>query len=115
MTLITLDERATEQGTFGVTVTFTDDTGAEVIPTSATWTLTDGIGTVVHSRSAVVISALAATKTIVLAGDDLALSSSYFGSERYLLVNFVYSSTLGSGLVGRAEIKFVVDDYKAVT
>jgi len=50
---------------------FHPTTGVAVIPTVATWTLTDGKGDVINGRTAVSIPTPAITNTIVLAGDDL--------------------------------------------
>lgn len=105
-----------EEGTLLITVgPFTDDTGATVTPSAVTWTLTDVVGTVVNSRSAVSITPPASSVTILLSGDDLALSSTLRGVKRILLVRFVYTSTSGSGLVGYIEREFSIQPLVAVT
>lgn len=98
-------ENAFEESTYAITISFTDETGAAVTPSSATWTLTDSQGQVVNSRSAVSISSLAASKTIALSGNDLSLAG-YFGVERVLTVEAVYTSSLGSGLPLKQEVHF---------
>lgn len=105
---------AIEESTYAITISFTDDTGAAVVPTSATWTLTDAQGTVVNSRSAVTISSLAASKTIVLSANDLSLAG-YFGKDRILTVEAVYTSSLGSGLPMKQEVRFTITDLLNVS
>lgn len=101
---------ATEESTYPISVTFRDETGAAVTPSSATWTLTDAQAQVVNSRSAVAISPLASTVTILLTGDDLSLASPLFGNQRVLTVKWVYTSDLGAGLPANSEVRFTVDD-----
>lgn len=84
---------AYEKSAYGVVVAFVDENGAPVTPTSATWTLTDGQGQVVNSRSAVSISPLSTSVTIPLTGNDMVLTG-YFGTERVLTVNALYNSAI---------------------
>ena len=65
---------AIEQSTYVITASFTDETGAAVVPNSVTWTLVNGDGQVVNSRSAVSVTP-ASSVTIVLSGDDLDLGT----------------------------------------
>lgn len=105
---------ANEQSTYAITISFTDETGAAVVPSSATWTLTDTQGQVVNSRSAVAISALAASKTIVLSANDLSLAG-YFGRDRVLTIEAVYTSSLGAGLPLKSEVRFTITDLLNIT
>jgi hypothetical protein len=100
-----LSTEAIEESTYPVTVSFTDEAGAAVIPTAATWTLSDKNGNVVNSREDVVISSLAASVTIVLSGDDLALSN---GRIRKLTIKATYNSSLGNGLPLKDEVTFLI-------
>lgn len=111
----TLTTRAQERSTFGIVISFIDDTGAAVTPSAATWSLTDGAGNVVNSRSAVAIGSLATTATIVLSGADLALLTTYQGNARYLLIEYTYTSSLGSGLPAKDQVLFYIDDLAGVT
>ena len=101
---------AVERSTYAVTVAFTDDAGDAVTPSSATWTLTDKQGTVVNSRDAVTISGLSTSVTLVLSGADLAVGSPYFGAERVLTIEAVYTSDLGAGLPLKSETTFTISD-----
>ena len=93
--VITVNERST----IAFTVSFFDENDDPVTPTSATWTLTDQDGTVINSRSDVVISSLAESVTIVLKNADTALISDADVGTRRLLVEAIYNSaTLGNGL-----------------
>lgn len=102
-----------EEGTIGFTVAFVDEEGTAMVPDSITWTLTDTSGNVINSRSAVSIGSPAASVTIVLSGDDLAIGTN--GTNRILLVEFEYSSTLGNNLPDKHEIHFKISNLTAVT
>jgi hypothetical protein len=115
MTLLHLDELAREQATYVVDVSFTDEAGAPVTPTAAAWTLTDDRGIVVNGRDAVAITGLAATVSVLLSGDDLALDSVlYNGVRRELLVEYTYDSDLGSGLPGKDALTFDIQPLAGV-
>jgi hypothetical protein len=104
---------AKEESTYAVQVRFVDDAGTASVPTSATWTLSDPNENIINSRSNIAITPLAATVTIVLTGDDLAVVAN--GEERYLLVEAVYdSATLGNGLANNDECRFVIDKLHAL-
>lgn len=108
---------AMEQGTFAITLSFTDETGAAVAPTTLTWTLTDTSGTVINSRQDVVVSSPASSVDIALYGDDLAFQSSETGQrvERRLAVEATYSSNLGTDLPMKAAFAFLIENITAVT
>jgi|SRR3990167_9583028 len=108
-----LSTHAKERSTYVITVAFTDDEGAAVTPTSATWTLTDLDGNVINERSAVAITPLSTSATIVLTGDDLVIGT--YGEERELLVQAVYDSDLGDDLTNNQAVRFVIDGFVAVT
>lgn len=106
---------AIEKSTYAVPIVFLDDVGATTVPLTATWSLTDDRGVVVNSRSAVAVSPLASTATIVLSGADLAISASYNGRRRHLLIEYTYTSSLGAGLPGKDVAVFDVLDLAGVT
>lgn len=111
-----LDDHATEESTFAITVAFTDDDGSAVSPNAATWTLTDSSGTVINSREDVSISSPTSSETIVLSGDDLQILSGETGDVlRILTVEGDYDSSLGSSLPLKGSCKFVLDNLVAVT
>ena len=103
-----------EEGTAVVTIAFKDEDGSAVTPSAATWTLTDGDGTVINSRNQVAIGSLAASVNVVLKGDDLSLAAGS-GTTRKFLVEYTYTSNLGSGLPGKAQLIFSIEDLAAVT
>jgi hypothetical protein len=109
-----LDDHATERSTYVITVSFVNEDGIAVTPTAATWTLTDRAGTVVNSRSAVTITPLATSATIVLSGADLALPDAR-KRARFVTVEYAYSSALGSDLPGKVETEFYIDALRAVS
>lgn len=110
----TMTLHAVERSTYAIPIAFLDDAGAAVTPSAATWTLTDGNGTVVNSRTAVVITPLSTTATIVLSGADLALLAALQANARYVLIEYTYTSSLGSGLPGKDQILFYIDDLAGV-
>lgn len=111
MTILT--DHAIERGTYVVTAAFTNEDGDAVTPSAATWTLTDRAGVVINSRSAVTITPLAASVNILLQGADLALPDNRHRA-RFVTVEFTYTSALGAGLPGKAEIEFYIDALRAV-
>lgn len=115
MARVKLSVAAVEESTYVVTLAFADKAGDPVTPDSATWTLTDGDGTVLNSRSAVAITPLAASVDVVLSGDDLAMQA---GETQYglrlLTVQAVYTSTEGAGLPLNAEYQFQVDGLTVI-
>ncbi|MHA1809346.1 MAG: hypothetical protein ACTSYH_03435 [Candidatus Heimdallarchaeaceae archaeon] len=100
-----------DKATCGVQVSFTDEDGIALSPTTLTWTLTDGDGTVVNSRQDVSVSSPSSTETIVLSGDDLKYSD---GIERVLILEGTYSSDLGTGLSLKHQIRFFLEDILTV-
>lgn len=106
----TLATVAVEEATYVITVGWLDDAGAAVTPSAATWTLTDQDGRVVNSRSNVNITSLSTSNAIVLSGPDLALDPTYRGSQRVLLVEYTYDSSAGTGLPGKAQCLFTIED-----
>lgn len=111
-----LTVKAQEKSTYVITAAFKDEDGQDVIPDSATWTLTDEDGTVINSRQAVTISPLAASVNIVLVCDDLAVDTGFSGTaqERIFTVSAIYTSSLGSGLCLKNSCRFYVDNLVAV-
>jgi hypothetical protein len=89
---------ATEESTYVVTISFTDEDGDPVVPTAIAWTLTDNEGTVVNGRSAVSVAVPAASVEIVLQGADLVVADPAESVERRMIVRATYNSSLGIGL-----------------
>lgn len=115
MARVKLTAEAVEKSTYVVTLAFANKAGVAVTPDSATWTLTDGAGTVINSRSGVAIAPLADSVDVVLSGLDLAmqpLETSY--GYRLLTVQAVYSSTEGASLPLREEYQFMVRNLTVV-
>lgn len=111
---IRLVEKANEESTAILSVTFTDSEGALVVPTYATWTLSDGDNAVVNSRSEVPITPLASTVHIVMHGDDLALPVPRERTRRVLVKAIYDSATYGSGLPMNEEFEFNIVDLRSM-
>ena len=109
-------EYAIEKSTFMVTAAFIDSAGAAVAPNvGLAWKLTDRSGTVINSRTSVVI-APAASVDIVLSGDDLAMQTGEGNSARRVVtIMGTYNSTEGSNLPIKDECVFTVRNLIAVT
>lgn len=112
---VRLTDKAVERSTFVLTISFYDENGELVTPTSATWTLTDSAGDIINSREDVTISSLSSTVNVVLSGLDLALSDSVSDPVRKMLVKGAYNSTLGTGLPLRDQITFEIDNLTGLT
>lgn len=110
--MTTIATHANEGASYVLTVAFTDDTGAAVTPASASWSLYDEAEAIVNSRSAVAISPLSPSVTVVLAPGDTALTG-YQGVTRTFAVVFTYTSSLGT-LTGRAQAQFTIDSVVGV-
>ncbi len=69
--MIVLEKAAKEGGTYGVNLSFFNETGAATSPVTASWSLIDLSGNTINSRTDVSISSPGETETVVLYGDDL--------------------------------------------
>lgn len=104
---LVLSEEAVERSTYVVLFSFKDEAGVAVAPTGLTYTLTRQGGAVVNNRDAVTV-APGSTVAIVLRGDDLALFGGMDTGKRFLLVEGVYDSDLGTGLPIKEEAQFSI-------
>jgi hypothetical protein len=110
----TLTTPAIEQSTYAIVASFTDDTGAAVVPNAGlTWSLMTKDGAIVNSRLNVAIAS-ASTITIVLHGADLALTAGE-SRTRKVTIRGLYSSSLGSNLELKDEITFSIVNLVGVT
>ena len=113
---IILTGRAEEKSSVGMRITVVDEEGDDLIPSAATWTLTDLDGTVINSREDVAITPLAAEMTVLLSGDDLALTDQSNALEMRL---FTFEGTYDPGDASAAPIKesgeFPVYNLKVVS
>ncbi len=103
---------AIEQSTYAVVVVFNDENGDNVTPNAGlTWTLTNCNGDIVNGREDVAIAS-AGTVTIALYGNDLDLDD---GTERYLLVEGTYTSSLGADLPLKSEARFRIVNLNGIS
>ena len=93
--MATLTE-AVEKSTYVVTLSFTDEAGAAMVPSSCQWSLRDNSGGIVNSRSSVA-TVVATAISIVLSGEDLVYEKNSRGI-RTLTVEAVYDGAYGSNL-----------------
>ncbi len=92
MPSVQLPTIAEEESTFKITMDFLDFNGADLILESANWTLTKTDGTIVNGRTAVDIPTPAATETVTLSGNDLAILDGEALEERVFLLEGLYNS-----------------------
>jgi hypothetical protein len=107
---------AVEKSTYIVTMNFFDENGDAIAPASATWTLTDGDGSVINGKEDVALSGLAAEMSVVLSGDDLALADGFSGNSerRIFTLKATYNSDLGAGLPLLDQLEFPVYNLGAI-
>lgn len=112
-----INTNASEQGTYVITLTFTDETGTSVVPDSITWTLMNrNTGTIINSREDVAVTTPAASVDVVLSGDDLQiLTDENDYGRRVLLVEAIYDSDAGNNLPLKTEAYFQIDDLAGVS
>lgn len=103
---------ALERSTIAVTASFRDENDELITPTGITWSLTDGDGNVVNSRENVAIGAANAI-TVVLSGDDMALTAGDDG-RRQVVIRAQYNGDLGDGLPIVGIIEFTVRNIPGV-
>lgn len=110
------DNILNEKSTGVITAEFTDEDGADLVPSSVVWSLTDAAGSVINSRDQVSITP-ASTINIVLSGNDLAISGGFDGTaeERRVTVEAVYNSTYGSSLPLKDSAIFWITDLIKIT
>lgn len=105
--MISIATKPNEESTAKITVSFTDESGASVTPSAATWSLLDGDGNVVNSRNAVSLTP-AASISWAIYGADLAITNG--DTKRVILIEATYDSDLGSDLPFKENIHFQIQD-----
>lgn len=101
-----------ERSTVALVASFRDEANQLVTPTAITWTLTDGDGNVVNERASVDV-APASQVTVVLSGDDLAMSAGDDG-RRQVVIRATYDGTLGDALPIVGVLEFTVRNVPGV-
>ncbi len=111
-----LSEKAIEESTFAIKTDFTvktdpsDEVGTPFTPNAGlSWSLTDKNGDIVNGRIDEPLTP-AESVTIVLEGDDLALSGSPV--RRYVIVRGTFNGVLGNNLPLIDEASFLVQNLK---
>ena len=112
MAVTKLTTEAPEEGTYSIIVGFTDEDGDAMSPTTLSWSLVNMFGNVINERELVSIDAPSSSETIVLYGDDLALSG--IDRRRRLTLIGTYDSTYGSDLPLTAECEFRISQFIGV-
>ncbi len=106
--MTTLNTKATNEGTYVITCSFTDADGTASTPTSLMWSLTNDTGIIINSRNDVNISP-SSTVNIVLTDSDIDTND---GTGRIFTIEGTYnSSTYGNNLPVKGQAKFVIDKW----
>ena len=105
--------KATEEDTYIVIFTFTDEDGTAMTPDTCLETLTDLSGNVINSIEARV-NTPTSVLSIVYSGDDLTLSEGV-GRKRLCTVTGTYESSYGSGLSYVEVAKFEIENETVIT
>ena len=108
----TIETQAVEGSTYVITAAFTDEDGSPVTPNAGlVWRLTDEDGTVINSREDVALTP-ATSVTIVLHGNDLALTGGT--AWRIVTIEGTYDSSLGNNLELKDQVRFPLFNLPAV-
>mgnify|MGYP001460010188 CR=1 FL=1 len=86
---------------------FFDEDGNSTVPITLTWSLLDGLGNIVNSRSAVVITP-SASVDVCLGGDDIIYTDNIALNKRRILFEGTYNSTCGVKEIRKSEYFIVV-------
>jgi len=109
---VTISEHAREEGTFPLVVTPTYKSGTVTVgfkPGTAAWTLSDTDGSVINSRSSVSLTP-ASSMSIVLKGDDLAITGDDRKTVKVLVEGTYNSTTFGNDLPYTEEATIIIDN-----
>lgn len=107
----TILPNAIEESTFVVTAHFTDEDGAQVVPETIVWSLSNDKGKIINNREDISVTP-ASTINIVLTGADLAIGND--GQIREVAVEATYNSTRGTGLHLKGRCTFNIENLAAV-
>lgn len=110
-----LTTEANEKSTYNIVVTFTDENGDAVSPTTMTWTLTRAsTGLVVNGREDEVVATPTSSETIKLTNDDLEL----LGSEDEIFILTVKATIIDGDTntwYANDEVQFIVKNLVGVS
>jgi len=113
-----------ERGTRGIQITFKNSDGDEVVPDSATYSLTTAPfyrdeAVVINGLDSINIGGLSSTITIIVSGDDLQILNDeveYKYVRRALLVEYIYDDpNLGTGVSDKLQYLFRVENLYNVS
>ena len=106
---VALSMKVPDKSTCVVSASFFDSAGNPATPTSLTWTMTNGAGSVVNGRSAVLVAAPSTSVDIVLGADD---TDHEDGERRIIVFDAIYNSTEGNDLPLRGAASFRIEDLR---
>jgi len=105
---------AREENSYTVVCTFTDEDDNGCVPNTLTWTLTDMDGNIINGRDAVSESPTATAENILLGPTDTTIIAGKT-NERLFLAEWTYASDYGTGLYGKEQAIFVIDNLLHIT
>lgn len=112
-----LTDSANEESTFAIEITFKDEDGNEVTPSTMVWSLVDANGDFINEREEVSIDSPSSTETIVLTGDDLRIledEERRSTVKRWVVFEGRYNSNIGNDLYLKDQVEFTITNLKKV-
>lgn len=103
--MIVLSTTPNEGASIVIQVEFKDVDGADFVPKTCVWSLTDKAGNVINARDRVAATPATATHDFVLFGADLLFAA---GKERIFTVEGTYDSLYMADQPFREEAKFTI-------
>jgi len=111
-------ESAKDKSTYIITLTFFDETGVAINPTSIIWSLFDGGGNVVNLKSDIHASSNNGMVVVVLQGDDLDPGTTNLSRKRRFAVSALYDASINNELFTELplndEIEFLIEDLPGI-
>lgn len=105
---------AREENTYHISCQFSDENSVTCTAETLTWTLTDMDGNIINGRDGVAVSPASTTETITLTPTDTTIVSGQ-NNQRLFLVEWTYDSDYGTGLTGKKQAIFIIDDLLHIT
>ena len=111
---IRITKHAREENSYTVSMQFSDEDGTTCTCETLTWTLTDMDGNIINGRDGVSVTPSATTETVTLTPSDTTIVSGQ-NNERLFLAEWTYNSDYGTGLTGKEQAIFIVNELLHIT
>ena len=105
---------AREENSYTISMQFKDEDGTTCTAETLTWTLTDMDGNIINSRDGESVTPSSTTETVTLTPSDTTIVAGQ-SNERLFLAEWTYDSDYGTGLTGKKQAIFIIDDLLHIT